>query len=165
MTASPTLPRRDDLNAEGRRQRLYATRQQYKYDRDYLAPLSMLFIPDAWPASPEEDVIGPLRDLPSAEAVKPEYLYPRWAPAFSTLESNLGRARPDPNGGLRAYEQLFPSALDPELAERRLLRVPAAQRPKSDGHPATGAGGRAPESLLGHRRPLPTRHWSAEHTR
>jgi hypothetical protein len=39
MTASPTLPQRDDLDAEGRRQRLYDTRQQYKYDRDYLAPL------------------------------------------------------------------------------------------------------------------------------
>jgi hypothetical protein len=54
MTASPTLPQRDDLDAEGRRQRLYATRQQYKYDRDYLAPLSMLFIPHAWPPSLEE---------------------------------------------------------------------------------------------------------------
>ena len=108
MTASPTLPQRDDLDAEGRRQRLYATRQQYKYDRDYLGPLSMLFIPHAWPPSFEEDVIGPLRDLPVAEAVKPEYVYPRWAPVFSTLESNLASAHPDPNGGLRAYEQLFP---------------------------------------------------------
>jgi arachidonate 15-lipoxygenase len=113
MTASPTLPQRDVLDADGRRQRLYATRQQYKYDRDYLAPLSMLFIPHAWPPSLEEDVIGPLRDLPEAEAVKPEYLYPRWAPAFSTLESNLASARPDPNGGLRAYEQLFPELLPP----------------------------------------------------
>ena len=78
MTTSPTLPQRDPLqDREQRKQQLYATRQQYKYDRDYLAPLSMLFIPHAWPASPEEDVIGPLRDLPSAEAVKPEYLYPR----------------------------------------------------------------------------------------
>ena len=112
MTSTPTVPQRDQ-DPEQRRQQLYARRQQYKYDRDYLAPISMLYIPHAWPPSLEEDVIGPLRDLPDAERVAPAYLYPRWAPPYSTLASNLASVRTDPNGGLPAYGQLFPGLTPP----------------------------------------------------
>jgi len=100
MKPSPSLPQHDAANAEDRKQLLYAARQQYQYDHDYLSPLAMLFVPHAWPPSLEEDVIGPLRDLPDAERVAPEFLYPRWAPAFSTLPSNNRRIHVNPDGGL-----------------------------------------------------------------
>ncbi len=91
MTLPTTVPQRDSLqDAEQRNQQLYASRQQYKYDRDYLAPLSMLFIPHAYPPSPEEDVIGPLRVLPDPERVSPAYLYPhptrRWPRTSPTCD-------------------------------------------------------------------------------
>ena len=112
MTTTPTLPQRDQ-DPEHRRQQLYGRRQQYKYDRDYLGPISLLYIPHAWPPSLEEDVIGPLRDLPDAERASPAYVYPRWAPPYSKLPLNLAEAHPDPNGGLPAYGQLFPVLTPP----------------------------------------------------
>jgi arachidonate 15-lipoxygenase len=117
MGQSPSLPQHDAANAETRKEQLYASRQQYQYDHDYLTPLAMLFIPHAFPPTLEEDVIGPLRDLPDAERVAPTYLYPRWAPAFSTLLSNV-RSIHVTEGGLRAYEQLFPELSPPRSIAR-----------------------------------------------
>jgi arachidonate 15-lipoxygenase len=117
MGQSPSLPQHDAANAETRKEQLYASRQQYQYDHDYLSPLAMLFIPHAFPPTLEEDVIGPLRDLPDAERVAPTYLYPRWAPAFSTLPSNVGSIHVT-EGGLRAYEQLFPELSPPRSIAR-----------------------------------------------
>jgi len=51
MNPSPSLPQHDAANAEDRKQLLYAARQQYQYDHDYLSPLAMLFVPHAWPPS------------------------------------------------------------------------------------------------------------------
>ena len=117
MDHSPSLPQHDAANAEDRKQLLYAARQQYQYDHDYLSPLAMLFVPHAWPPSLEEDVIGPLRDLPDAERVAPGYLYPRWAPAFSTLPANVGSIHVT-EGGLPAYAQLFPLLPPPRSIAR-----------------------------------------------
>jgi len=64
MNPSPSLPQHDAANAEDRKQLLYAARQQYQYDHDYLSPLAMLFVPHAWPPSLEEDVIGPCGTCP-----------------------------------------------------------------------------------------------------
>src|SRR5215468_9846344 len=117
MDHSPSLPQHDAANAEDRKQLLYAARQQYQYDHDYLSPLAMLFVPHAWPPSLEEDVIGPLRDLPDAERVAPGYLYPRWAPVFSTLPANVGSIHVT-EGGLPAYAQLFPLLPPPRSIAR-----------------------------------------------
>jgi arachidonate 15-lipoxygenase len=108
MDRSPSLPQHDAANADDRKQQLYASRQQYQYDHDYLSPLAVLFVPHAFPPTHEEDVIGPLRDLPDDQRVAPEYLFPRWAPAFSTLLANIGSIPRKLDPGLRAYEQLFP---------------------------------------------------------
>jgi hypothetical protein len=122
----------------------------------------MLFIPPRVATQPRGGCDRPAAR--SAEALRPS------SPSICTHGGRQSFRRwnrtspartPDPNGGLRAYEQLFP-----ELPPPRSI-----QSWQSDGYfayqrlngpnpmviPATGAGGRAPESLLGHRRPLPTR--------
>src|SRR5215475_7657138 len=89
----------------------------------------MLFVPHAWPPSLEEDVFGPLRDLPDAERVAPEFLYPRCAPAFSTLPSNNRRIQVNPDGGLPAYAQLYPLLPPP----RSIRRYRSARWPSQRG--------------------------------
>jgi arachidonate 15-lipoxygenase len=113
----PSLPQNDcPDDAQARRQQLYASRQQYKLDHDYLAPLSMLFVPHGWPPTAQEDALGPLRDLPDDESVSPMYVYPRWAPAFSTLVANVARC-PARGAGLASYGHLFPLLPRPRSAD------------------------------------------------